>query len=119
VARNHCTLRVPLEQFLGSQGMFFGNVDRLTVQGNVVRMTATDIQEHAYVWGIKVGGHLGHRLDVSDNVVEHCQVGIKVEIRFDDPQPPHRWVVRDNVAPSTTHPVDVPSQVQATGNVGF
>jgi hypothetical protein len=96
--------------------MFIGNFVRLTADANVISVPGTKRATPAYETGIKVYGHLGERIRMCDNDLDHCGFGITID-GFSAADDPLRWVARDNLAPSATKAVVGFSPLEQTGNV--
>ena len=117
ITDNECALALPIEFEFGEQAIFVGNVDRLTVSGNATSMPGIGRGEAGYADGVRVHGHLGSRVAVTDNVLDHAGVGVRVNV-LSGAATPHVWFVRDNVAPAALPAVVAPTSVSLSNNVG-
>jgi hypothetical protein len=114
-----CSVRqvLPIDVEAAPHAVFVGNAERVSVaqvSTSVSGVGRGDIGSDA---GVVVHGHLGPRLAVHDNVLDHASTGVRVVALSGDGRP-HLWYVRDNVAPSAVAAVDAPSSVAVSGNVG-
>jgi hypothetical protein len=114
---NECELALPIEIEFGDQAIFVGNVDAVTVSGNTSSMPGIARGAVGYAHGVRVHGHLGPRLAVTDNVLDHAGVAVRV-VPLSGDATPHRWVVRDNVGPAATPAVVAPASVDTADNIG-
>jgi hypothetical protein len=117
IGDNECALAVPIEMEHGRQAIFVGNADRVSVSGNTSSMPGVGRGTAGYSSGVRVHGHLGPRLAVTDNVLDHADVAVRV-VALSGAANPHLWFVRDNVGPSAAPAVVAPAAVQVSNNVG-
>jgi hypothetical protein len=114
---NECELALPIEIEFGDQAIFVGNADAVTVSGNTSSMPGIARGAAGYAHGVRVHGHLGPRLAVTDNVLDHADVAVRV-VPLSGHTTTHRWFVRDNVGPAAAPAVAAPASVETSGNIG-
>ena len=117
IRSNDCRHVLPIELSRGSESIFVGNTERLEVSGNHCSVAGVARGETAYDNGVRIYGHLGSKVMVAENVVDHCDTGIYVRARSGTANP-HLWAVRHNVAPAASPAVSAPGSTIVTDNVG-
>lgn len=111
---NHFELRVPVEVEVAPRGIFVGNVGRVVVKDNVVRVSGGASRA-----GVHIEGRLGIHLLVRDNTLMSCQFGVLVldhsgTLLF---VPKRLWLVADNIMPFSDPAVVAPEFTRIEGNV--
>ena len=103
VADNALFLRKPGEEIYCPMGLFVGNADTVRIQRNTLAWAANRTESH-YAHGIRVWGHIGRYLLISENRISTADIGIRVKsaTKIDnDHWGRYLWVAADNLVEET------------------
>lgn len=98
IADNHLSLRKPGEVYV-AMGLFVGNVDTIRIQRNTLDWAGQHTDTN-YQHGIRVWGHIGFYLKISDNRISIAKIGIAVQQFEWENIESYLWVASDNLAES-------------------
>ncbi|HEY0012020.1 MAG TPA: DUF6519 domain-containing protein [Allosphingosinicella sp.] len=98
IADNHLSLRKPGGVYV-PMGLFVGNVDTVRIHRNTLDW-AGNPSDGAYQHGIRVWGHIGFYLNISDNRISIANIGIAVQQFQWENIGSYLWVASDNLADS-------------------
>lgn len=104
VMDNNLFLRLPGEGVYAACGLFVGNAQTMRIERNTLAWSATrGSTKTAFAQGIRVWGHLGPFLAVSENRIDTAPLGIRVKptASLNEGQTAkYMWVASDNYVPN-------------------
>lgn len=96
VQDNVLLLRLPGEDIYSPMGLFVGNAETIRIKGNTLDWSGPRT-ESTYAHGIRVWGHIGRYLTISENRVSTARIGIRVRPLVVDEELPFLWIASDNL----------------------
>jgi hypothetical protein len=89
-------------------GIFSGNCDTLRITDNFIRLRRFSRTKRMHAEGVRVYGHLGHMMIVSENHLLDCTIGVYVKfLNLDTGARKFQWRVYSNMAPNARLAVKV------------
>jgi hypothetical protein len=100
VQDNVMMLRMPGEGVYSPMGLFVGNAETIRIQNNTLDWSGQR-PKSSYAHGIRVWGHIGRYLVVSENRVAIAKIGIRAKLlpksREDDYHTNALWIASENL----------------------